>query len=894
MEYNVRVHCRLCKARPRKSALITFCSECKKKVDNVRNSYKINKKEADFNEAYNGSDDMLRRLVEDCEEQTKRPDGLVGSGRPRAKWGMARYEEKRETTAESKDGFMMEFMDEADFIEWWTRKMKVTKAEAKTEWDCRVASADSVLEKDPETKLLTLGLWKRYRDVNSSIKNSNSAVVGLRESKAPKDGKIDALQFNVTSRLSFEGVVDQHDRSAQQLLKEKNLTQYCKDAELKLVPDKRPKGAKHPLAGQESGVNLEAEQQAMQFELKVSECRGIAVQHIEEHVKQATAVFKDIIKVFKAVDNAVLEDPESHKREFYAELVNTVTRRRDSLWLALGYPLPAPVSPEGLERLPRAASVAASETALQEYIEGLTATGEALPCAGFAHLCSAPKLAMLAGRLARGAENDEELAEANSHFSLQLERFKLLTTHVSKAFQRLQGTLAARQKKAVADKSKEDAAARAAAKAQAKAHEKKAQGFTKHILPKRGRMCTESVFDLNLESVGKKMLSIACSSGVPCAEGLDLDSPIHFTSIPWLIAKPDGVSSLQAEDLDMRTTGNLWKGGFPRSSPCKQRGRAHGEIPAAPSTFAPARELVGSQSLFEMDLGPKYNAAIVKMHFFGYSPTMVNCGPESNMIDALRLTFEGKRLVVAFSAKDMMEYAVANLPSDMVSVKDRCDACLSRLDAGTFAKVCQEGAGIFYAHASPGSALWVPGGFVVAEQCVGDGFSYGIRLSPLRKKITVGGHSMVGMQALLAACQEDEKPESSAMASFLKLVISRTASDADTGVVAEGGSSESTGLEAVDADQQLTLAMKIEKALAAGDVKQEEDEQEAEPNAQPPLQKKPRKDVPTGTGSFAESGRAASAASNESAVGAAAGADPGAQADADADAAVSQNADADA
>ena len=85
-------------------------------------------------------------------------------------------------------------------------------------------------------------------------------------------------------------------------------------------------------------------------------------------------------------------------------------------------------------------------------------------------------------------------------------------------------------------------------------------------------------------------------------------------------------------------------------------------------------------------------------HFFGFSSSMVHCAPESNCIDGLRLTFEGKRLVIIFNTKDFLSYADTCMPSDVVELQARCDLVLDRLDSASFTDVCKRGFGLHFVH----------------------------------------------------------------------------------------------------------------------------------------------------------------------------------------------------
>ena len=72
--------CPLCLAKARKSVKTRFCEDCKKDVDNTRNTCKASNRMADYDAAMK-DDNKLKSLVADVKENTKRDDGETGKGR---------------------------------------------------------------------------------------------------------------------------------------------------------------------------------------------------------------------------------------------------------------------------------------------------------------------------------------------------------------------------------------------------------------------------------------------------------------------------------------------------------------------------------------------------------------------------------------------------------------------------------------------------------------------------------------------------------------------------------------------------------------------------------------------------------------------------------------------
>lgn len=173
--FDPRRHCRLCKEKPRKPARITFCGACKKHIDNVRITYKENGRSQQFIDAYNGWDEMLRSVVEEAMTHTQRDDGRKGRGVHCVKWDMARHEEKQESAVENKDGFRMEYIDEQDVCDWWQKKKRCTNEDAQHEWGSRLDNPATKQAKYPQTGNTTIGLWKRYGDVSTSMRNMSGA-----------------------------------------------------------------------------------------------------------------------------------------------------------------------------------------------------------------------------------------------------------------------------------------------------------------------------------------------------------------------------------------------------------------------------------------------------------------------------------------------------------------------------------------------------------------------------------------------------------------------------------------------------------------------------------------------------------------------------------------------
>lgn len=310
--FDPRLHCRLCKEKPRKSARITFCDTCKKQIDKVRNTYKENGRLQQFIDAYNGQDEMLRSMVEEAMAHTQRDDGRKGRGVHRVKWDMARYEEKKESAVEHKDGFRMEYIDEQDLCDWWQRKERCTNEEAKHEWDSRLDSPATKQAKYPETGNTTIGLWKRYWGGSTSMRNTSGAVVGLKEFKRPTEDRIDALQGNTAGRLSFDRVILETDKSACNLLMDHAFTQYCKNADVKTDADKKPEAGKKKAAD----ADLAAEQASMKFELKLIDAPTAATSTITGITKQARAALKEVTKVTAVLENAISSDPMPHNAPF--------------------------------------------------------------------------------------------------------------------------------------------------------------------------------------------------------------------------------------------------------------------------------------------------------------------------------------------------------------------------------------------------------------------------------------------------------------------------------------------------------------------------------------------------------------------------------------------------
>jgi hypothetical protein len=133
------------------------------------------------------------------------------------------------------------------------------------------------------------------------------------------------------------------------------------------------------------------------------------------------------------------------------------------------------------------------------------------------------------------------------------------------------------------------------------------------------------------------------------------------------------------------------------------------------------RGLLGDTPLLT-DVGSAvFNSAIENAHFFGYTQDMTFIGPEANGIDSLRVTINGKRLVVVWSAADLFQYTDKFFQTDISTVFDKCAAMLSKTDVTQFAELTSEssgGGGLFFGHVLPQTVLWIPAGYIVAEKAV--------------------------------------------------------------------------------------------------------------------------------------------------------------------------------
>lgn len=448
---------------------------------------------------------------------------------------------------------------------------------------------------------------------------------------------------------------------------------------------------------------------------------------------------------------------------------------------------------------------------------GLAAKGYSAPCPGFSELHSLPSLREIVGKLAGDAENTDEVAQAVNMFSVHVDRFKMLISHMTKSVAQLDTTRCQIEKKKELDIARQEAAQRAAAKAATRAKQRAEAQAAKRAKPSATPVSKDgNLLTLDLGKVG---VQIPCHSHEAIAQlsVKDYDRPLLITNVSFL---SDG--SLLDNDRELRMQFNLFKGGFNFSQPVKKTGRAHGPVQVAYATEKTLTNFVKLSLLPSAGLSTQYKNALLQKHIFGYNDSMRHAGPETYCLDSMRLTLQGTRRVIVCHAADIVEYSTERSACDD-TVEGMCMELTPSLALEQFAQVFCAERGIWFGDAGPSSALWVPAGWIVAEMPIGTDTTFGLRASLMRQSVLDIGDTILGMEALRSLYAEEGSSSGHAMADFIRHMISQVAASrfVDAGShppgVKEEAMEEGSGAAAVAPAPSTTSEVREAEELRADD-----------------------------------------------------------------------------
>lgn len=774
--------CRLCVCTP-KAGKQAMCKGCRSKIESCRASAKMLDQSEPDGETPNlnhlvsleAAKDLtrLRMLVFDWELKSN-PDGSKGNrgGSKRVDYDMLQYEEfwKSETVMDNLT--MMKYLTKFRYLKYWQDEHGKTPAEAEVLWEKDLASncARDYKGDDGEVRLKTK--VDEYELMGNRMSRGNTVKGGLKETRKPKAGDIDAMMANLGMRQgSFDESFFAPVGGGENLrnIRGLDVTGAFSEQGGMVTGDKRKQSSRDDaiVAGSGSGNSAKIAK-LKDKESKLNKMRNDLTDIIVDVEKSAAELLDKESEM-----NAELTEEEKQQSD-YKPLLFTYHIRMFALKL-LFVDTDIETGFNEFELLGEGDLKVTTETlALKKGVEVvqlfgslLTANKRAMPTVDYNLAAPCKELLERIPGVGEEADTITDMKEVKTEFMGHIERLRDMIKATRQAHADIKSRKTAKASK------KEREAERVAAQSQVQNRKVATQAVNAQKRVAKDALARElkmkKVSDVENHGRGAapewKILAqdLQRHPTVPKVSAKDFKLEDMNTDTPYIITDLDLACELKKHDEVI----SCWVAGFDRSDVVIQKGSSSWPLVDA-SQLRNTFEKYGPKSLTEIEKeNPAFNKVLDNLCVFGYTGAMKGSRGETQSLASLRWQRDGSRTVIIANVDDIVRYLKEEAEPQVPSpVPADISATLKYADAAVVASLRARNCNLFHATVQPKDLLFQPAGWWILEVPNGGERNFGLHMSllPVVAETSLaakGFHAMmqVKLQSLISTPTVHEKTQ---------------------------------------------------------------------------------------------------------------------------------------